>query len=409
MQSSMCIIPEMAETAEDAASPTLGLSVSLEDASKVLQKHLGLKCTSVTPIERGFNNLTTVAIAEDRNEYIIRLSGRFWTRIKTEGEVAAIVLLREKFPSALPLPKILGFCSQREFSVIGYEYILMERLKGKPLDEVWASLEISIQHHVLDQIASIVAKIKSMEYTKIGSFCLNSNYEDLSMVSTPYIDIGEIVGQNAGPFNDYISYYVKTCEVEIEVLKTCDFMQPMLEYLPRIRKLLQALTDGTVLSKDEIKVPFVFHHGDFEFRNILVNDKSGDVTGLLDFEFSGSLPADNDWFDGFSDFGANTSQDTVLLAMGRQFDKSSSCEETEKEEKDNHCKYFLSRCKVFHKSLLTPSELPGHMKRAKLFYLMSNICPWFLRADIKPVPSDWIHERCKAVQFVDFVLTDFNF
>jgi hypothetical protein len=219
-----------------------GIDLTLEGATIILERHLQTTCTTLSYLDRGYNNRTYIAGGSDGREYVIRVSRRgHWTKSKTEGEVAGILYLALKCPE-VPVPKILGFCSNSELSGIGEEYILMEKVPGKPLDEIWPSLSFEDKSRLTSQLCLIFVKLKSLTFNKLGSFTLVPRISDthgigvdLSHFVIEDIEVGPLLEFSVGPFQEYLPYFREVCEREIMELEKCEFMKPQLRNLDRIR------------------------------------------------------------------------------------------------------------------------------------------------------------------------------
>ena len=57
----------------------------------------------------------------------------FFRRKKTANEVSIINYIKQN--SKIPVPTILSYSKNKKTSIIGCEYILMTKIKGKPLRE----------------------------------------------------------------------------------------------------------------------------------------------------------------------------------------------------------------------------------------------------------------------------------
>jgi len=146
------------------------------------------------------------------------------------------------------------------------EYILMNKIDGVPLSEVFWKLTREKQINYIEQIANILKELHQFTYDDIGSF-----NQDM--------DIVKIVDTTNGPFNTFSEY--AACDIESranflqEQNEFLDFIHPLRDYASSIRYF-----------KDNS--PFVLTHGDFDLKNIMVKDDK--ITGVLDFEWSGSFP-----------------------------------------------------------------------------------------------------------------------
>jgi len=95
----------------------------------------------------------------------------------------------------------------------------------------------------------------------------------------------------------------------------------------------------------DMNPPIVFFHGDFSLRNMLVEGTT--LTALLDWEWSGAFPVDNDW------------DDNILADLESSEDVAIFWEEVDK-----------------LKELLTPRKIPGYDIRKKLRSMIECLAPW---------------------------------
>jgi hypothetical protein len=161
--------------------------------------------------------------------------------------------------------------------------------------------------------------------------------------------------------------------------------------------------ETTTLSPDAYtNVPFTFHHGDYEARNIMVLEERLEVSGVLDFEFSGSFPIDNDWFDGMGFLGART-------AEWRIFDEEPELDDDTPDPDiiEPIRRYSLREIEALNPEFL-PKRIPAHMERALLYYFSCNICPWYLR-EVKEPSKEQLKSREIAIQRVENVLEKYGF
>ncbi|OJD15262.1 hypothetical protein AJ78_04484 [Emergomyces pasteurianus Ep9510] len=159
-------------------------------------------------------------------------------------------------------------------------YIFMSFVEGQTLDTVWGSYDEATKHHVADQLKECLHDLRNISGgTYIGS-----------------IDRGPVTDQiltgslNKGPFDSEESFNNTLIDVyQANAPKR------------HVRSLLTGM-----LSQNKHRT--VFTHGDLRLQNIMV--KSGRITGILDWEFSGWYPEywefskalyvwkwQNDWID----------------------------------------------------------------------------------------------------------------
>lgn len=75
----------------------------------------------------------------------------------------------------VPVPKVLAWCSDANRSPIGAEYILMEKVSGRPLAEFWDNMKGRDKISLLQQISDIDSKFASASFPMYGALYY-SNY-----------------------------------------------------------------------------------------------------------------------------------------------------------------------------------------------------------------------------------------
>lgn len=85
--------------------------------------------------------------------------------LATASEVATMDLTREH---GVPTPKVYGYSACAENSV-GSEYIIMEKVPGRCLGEVWYALSSQERTRVLEEIVDQEAKLFSIPLPAYGS------------------------------------------------------------------------------------------------------------------------------------------------------------------------------------------------------------------------------------------------
>lgn len=96
---------------------------------------------------------------------------------KTLSEVATVKLLESK--TSVPVPQIIAsdYSGKNELKL---EWILMKRVPGLPLAEVWASLDWDAKISCVDDVAAIIAQLFKLKYNSIGNLF---HEKDISLLS----------------------------------------------------------------------------------------------------------------------------------------------------------------------------------------------------------------------------------
>jgi hypothetical protein len=138
--------------------------------------------------ESGFNRTLELTM-KDGFQLIARLPypSTQPKRLAVASEVATMDLVRSH---GIPVPKIYGYCNDVD-TPVGAEYILMEKVKGKSLGDVWFTLSPKDRIKGLSAIVEHETKLFSLSFPAFGSVYFD---QDLPP------DMGKVLCQN-GSFN----------------------------------------------------------------------------------------------------------------------------------------------------------------------------------------------------------------
>ncbi|CAF0845321.1 unnamed protein product [Adineta ricciae] len=275
--------------------PRDGISFTREQAESLIRTHLHETITSFECVDIGYNNLLFfIKTTENRQEYALKIGGRYWIRIKTEAEVRALQLLHEY--TTIPVPKVLAYSSDRN-NEFGVEWILMTRLPGQNLGDVCSrqTLTTNTKKILIRDLADYVAQMhfKVPRYNQIGAFTLDGR------IGT---DLNKL-----GPWSTYEQFIRTRAQSERSVLNTNPVFAPikdaMLDAIERFERLPFPSFDH---------LPFVFSHGDLDFHNILVcmdDPDSPRITGIVDWEWAGSFPCSEEYFTSYNTINDDNDKD----------------------------------------------------------------------------------------------------
>lgn len=101
-----------------------------------------------------------------RKEYIFRVALPIYPYYKLESDVATTEFIR--YTTTVPVPIIYAFDSCPH-NKLGFEWMLMEKVKGVSLHDTWDTLGYSMKQGLARTIANWVDQISRLKFDKIGS------------------------------------------------------------------------------------------------------------------------------------------------------------------------------------------------------------------------------------------------
>lgn len=155
VQKTFCLEPKW------TVEPDLG---AIEQTIKSL--HPSSKSVQVTFLAQGaLNKLYDVTIDNDET-FIIRVSLPVDPYYKTTSEVATLEWISRT--TSIPVPRVITCQPSRE-SPIGFEWIAMTKMPGKPLKERWRSLPFSAKKGLVEDFAVHFACLFQNQLQGIGN------------------------------------------------------------------------------------------------------------------------------------------------------------------------------------------------------------------------------------------------
>lgn len=125
------------------------------------------------------------------------------------SEVATLDYLRLH---GITTPKVYSWCSTRT-NPVGAEYIIMEKLDGTPLGEIWYTMSPKDQLRIMKQIVEWEARFMSLKFPASGSLYYRKDV--LSGESIPLSDHGDR-GFCIGPIAHYSWWHEKRAELQTD-------------------------------------------------------------------------------------------------------------------------------------------------------------------------------------------------
>ncbi|KAF9109117.1 hypothetical protein BGX27_007981 [Mortierella sp. AM989] len=383
----------IAEIFNETQGPRKGIFLTFEKAQKLIEFHLpGKQLEHLSYFQRGYNNRVYLARCTDASEYVIRLGGRFWDHKKITNERHALQLAREALGDVVQVPTFVGTSieeakvhTEENTRIIPYDYIIMDRLPGVPLDSVWDEFSQDDKKILVDQIIDIFARLRSIKLDAIGNFVDGPNGEPA---------VGPLMESGEGPFPSWREFVAGNILQETKYMLQAEtkFIETI-PYLPRIEALIEKVKSGELEKqfgdKDESKEgtasekPISFSHGDLESRNMLVVGTK--IMGLHDFEFAGGFPSEQEWCAGLECLFARSEDPYDKDEQQKLRDMTGDQEEL--------LEYFLNVLKDKY-GILQYGKANQEYK-VVLYHLQANIAPWWLR---DPAREEWTEKQTLSMK-----------
>ncbi|KAI1375823.1 kinase-like domain-containing protein [Hypoxylon crocopeplum] len=242
------------------------------------------------------NNLTTEP-HDGLSTLLLRVAGKHYPTIKTQNEVAVMRWVKSK--TSIPIPTIVAF-DHTENNPIGFEYTLLECLRGTGVDAVYRSFGDAKLEYIVKQIARYLNELHAYTWGHAGGLAPDPNTTDVipgRVVAENFWQAPEIAqwwgpGETVdslnprGPYENYTSYVKGFLEQYIRNIQRHESLSWMRDMIPR----LEALNSWLQRSRELNDTTYVLTHEDLHLGNILCDERTDQITGILDWEFAKVLP-----------------------------------------------------------------------------------------------------------------------
>lgn len=219
--------------------------------------------------------------------------------VKTMNEVGAMTWIRQH--TTIPVPSILHFSASDE-NPIGHEFTLMERARGTSIDTIYDSLSEDNKEKIVEQLANFVIELHSKPFPpRVGGLVLEGGSInpgpalEETFWQAPDIETycpGETIESlnPLGSFDSYVYYSTAALECYCHMIEAHPALEDHRDMLPRIREFISAI--GIEPYKSQLNnTKYVMAHKDLHFANIMCDPSDMSITAILDWEFSGVVPA----------------------------------------------------------------------------------------------------------------------
>ncbi|KAF7117345.1 hypothetical protein CNMCM5793_006094 [Aspergillus hiratsukae] len=145
--------------------PRWSVEPDIEAIKQTIQSVRPSSTLEVTLLAQGgFNKIYDVKI--DNEMLIMRLALPVDPFHKTASEVATMDWIRRT--TNLPVPSIISYQASRD-NLLGFEWILMTKIPGEPLGEIWKSVSFSAKTRLVKEIAASSACLFRNQLRGIGN------------------------------------------------------------------------------------------------------------------------------------------------------------------------------------------------------------------------------------------------
>jgi hypothetical protein len=273
------------------AKPVWTEEPSIAIIENLASKHLGLDndecCIATAFAEGAFNKLYTITCS--KGDFIFRVTLPVAPHVKTLSEVAALFFVREN--TTIPVPHVIAFNADVT-NELGFEYILMTRLDGRPLREKLHSLSWLKMDLLVQQIADFPAHLSRLKFPEIGSIYPASNDHSFTVGETVlpafftqrHVQLSTIPRGPLSNSHAFVAahtqhlYYDITQQLASYDTDAAEDAEEMQDVYSALNSLIPLLYPPSASNE-----PATLYHHDLSSNNILVNDQ-GDLTGIVDWE-----------------------------------------------------------------------------------------------------------------------------
>lgn len=237
------------------------------------------KCTNITPFSSGGYHHIELLEFEDGWSCIGRLAYEHDQPLgMDEAGVATMQYVSRH--TTIPVPEIY-FVNHNHNHVVGAAFVLMERVPGTILWDLWNELSFSHKKSVLTQIAGVATQLASLKFDQIGSLTTSGG-------------IGPLFQQGLSTHNGPFDTLEDAFNGMVDASPSASCCAECQEYCQKIRTEIQKFFARHSLVHPLCKAPYALQHADFTAGNILFEqedpDKAPVLTGLIDFDGSGTGP-----------------------------------------------------------------------------------------------------------------------
>ncbi|KIK00510.1 hypothetical protein K443DRAFT_665055 [Laccaria amethystina LaAM-08-1] len=302
---------------------------SLCELRSVVNSHFNAICTIEKLAAGGYHKVYDIFKDDGTSIGIVRVAAPAFPKDKLESEVCLVSRVCRN-------PQILG-CAHKHPSAevfawdsdaanpVGAEYMIMEKvgtrhLPGVSASNVWESLAMNLKERVVLQVAEYLMAMFALRFETAGSLYISSDEVVVGpIISKPFYRALDGVARlpqglspddtHRGPFSTTTEYLQSFIHPELQFISQHRLIalqefdgeneELAIHRLEDGQRILRKTLDLCAVYPGNIQIhdpensspkPFSLRLDDFRLSNIMIDEITGRVTGLIDFEGTTTAP-----------------------------------------------------------------------------------------------------------------------
>jgi fructosamine-3-kinase len=236
-------------------------------------------CVDITTLRRGSYHEVRFLHFDDGWSCIARFTRDYEMLCKIESELATMEFVRKH--TTIPVPRVY-FVNRNENHVVGAPFVLMERLEGDRLCDVWTELTLEHKLAVIRQLANVHGQLAGLKFGAIGSLNSNGTLGPLISITQEWDAMSD--GAFTSTLDCFFAFLRDDGVCRTSAAREC---------YPAIRDELRSFLEKEA-SNPTLKAPYRLIHGDLASQNILVlkgdPTQSIKISGVIDWDYSHTGP-----------------------------------------------------------------------------------------------------------------------
>ncbi|KAF8800116.1 hypothetical protein BYT27DRAFT_7149112 [Phlegmacium glaucopus] len=257
--------------------------------------------------EGSFNKAYTVNVkaVSAVKSYVFRASLPVEPGDKVRSEVATLDYIKRH--TDIPVPTVVAYDGSSD-NALGFEWILMEKISGEPIRNIWRGLSDSSKAAITREIASYVNQMrKNCLFNEIGALYHGSDNEEFTTgpIVTQFMFMGarrQLLARTRGPYHhdsDFVQALIEIQVADVQLVKTMspddpNFDEDLFEDAPGVLHAVEELLSliPQIFPKDTRNEPIrtVLMHPDLSHSNIMIDPETLKITGVIDWECTNASP-----------------------------------------------------------------------------------------------------------------------